>query len=76
MRLFEEHERAQHLRFLLAVGLENECRRDFVEFTPERLDDIYRRDEQRRFAQLVSRRSIGHGEFVGCRDQETGWDGE
>ena len=47
LRLLEEHERVQHLRSLLAVGLEDERRGDMVEFTPELLEDIYRRAEER-----------------------------
>jgi antitoxin ParD1/3/4 len=47
LRLLEEHERVQHLRSLLAVGLEDERRGDLVDFTPELLEDIYRRAEER-----------------------------
>jgi len=47
LRLRDEHQRVQHLRSLLAVGLDDERRGDLVEFTPELLDDIYRRAEER-----------------------------
>ena len=47
LRLLDEHQRVQHLRSLLAVGLEDERRGDLVEFTPELMDDIYRRAEER-----------------------------
>ena len=43
----DEHQRAQHLRSLLAVGLEDERRGDLVEFTPELMEDIHRRAEER-----------------------------
>jgi len=45
--LLDEHQRAQHLRSLLAVGLEDERRGDLVEFTPELMEDIHRRAEER-----------------------------
>jgi antitoxin ParD1/3/4 len=35
LRLLDEHQRVQHLRSLLAVGLEDERRGNLVEFTPE-----------------------------------------
>ena len=35
LRLLEERERLEHLRSLLAVGLDIERRGDLVEFTPE-----------------------------------------
>ena len=35
LRLLEEHERVEHLRSLLAVGLEQSRRGEVVEFTPE-----------------------------------------
>lgn len=47
LRLLDEHQRAQHLRSLLALGLEDERRGDLVDFTPELLEDIYRRAEDR-----------------------------
>lgn len=43
LRLLEEHERAEHLRSLLAVGLEQERRGELVKFTPELAKDIHRR---------------------------------
>ena len=47
LRLLEEHERMQHLRSLLAVGEEDERRGDLVEYTPEWIEDIHRRVEER-----------------------------
>ena len=47
LRLLEEHERVQHLRSLLAVGLEQAHRGELVEFTPELMEDIHRRAEER-----------------------------
>jgi antitoxin ParD1/3/4 len=47
LRLLEEQERVQHLRSLLAVGLEDERRDDLVEFTPEWVEDLNRRVEER-----------------------------
>ena len=47
LRLFDEHQRVQHLRSLLAVGLEQAQRGELVEFTPELFEDIHRRVEQR-----------------------------
>lgn len=47
LRLLEEHERVQHLRSLLAVGLEDERRGDLVEFTPEWIEGLNRRVEER-----------------------------
>jgi antitoxin ParD1/3/4 len=47
LRLLEEHERVQHLRSLLAVGLEDERRGDLVEFTPEWIEALDRRVEER-----------------------------
>ena len=44
--LLDEHQRAQHFRSLLAVGLEDERRGDLVEFTPELMEDIHRRAEE------------------------------
>ena len=46
LRLLEEHQRVQHLRSLLAVGLEQAQRGELVEFTPELLEDIHRRAEE------------------------------
>ena len=47
LRLLDEHQRVQHLRSLLAVGLEQAQRGELVEFTPELLDDISRRAKER-----------------------------
>jgi antitoxin ParD1/3/4 len=47
LRLLEEHERLQHLRSLLAVGLEDERRGELVEFTPEWIEGLDRRVEER-----------------------------
>ena len=47
LRLLEEHQRLQHLRSLLAVGLEDERRGDLVEYTPEWIGDLHRRVEER-----------------------------
>lgn len=46
LRLLEEHERVQHLRSLLAVGLEDERRGELVEFTPEWIEGLDRRVEE------------------------------
>ena len=47
LRLLDEHQRVQHLRSLLAVGLEDERRGDLVEFTPEWIEGLDRRVEER-----------------------------
>jgi antitoxin ParD1/3/4 len=47
LRLLDEHQRVQHLRALLAVGLEQAQRGELVEFTPELVDDIARRAKER-----------------------------
>jgi antitoxin ParD1/3/4 len=47
LRLLNEHQRVQHLRSLLAVGLEQAQRGELVEFTPELVKDIHRRAEER-----------------------------
>ena len=47
LRLLDEHQRVQHLRSLLAVGLEQAQRGELVEFTPELMEDIHRRAEER-----------------------------
>jgi antitoxin ParD1/3/4 len=46
-RLLDEHQRRQHLRSLLAVGLEQAQRGELVEFTPELVEDIVRRAKER-----------------------------
>jgi antitoxin ParD1/3/4 len=45
LRLLEDHERLQHLRSLLAVGLEQERRGELVDFTPELMNEIEREAE-------------------------------
>jgi antitoxin ParD1/3/4 len=47
LRLLDEHQRRQHLRSLLAVGLEQAQRGELVEFTPELVEDIARRAKER-----------------------------
>jgi antitoxin ParD1/3/4 len=47
LRLLDEHQRVQHLRSLLAVGLEQAQRGELVEFTPELVEDISRRAKER-----------------------------
>jgi antitoxin ParD1/3/4 len=47
LRLLEERERMEHLRSLLAVGLEQASRGELVEFTPEWIEDLDRRVEER-----------------------------
>ena len=47
LRLLEERDRVQHLRSLLVIGLEQERRGELVDFTPELLEDIDRRAEER-----------------------------
>jgi len=47
LRLLDEHQRVQHLRSLLAVGLEQAQRGELVEFTPELVEDITRRANER-----------------------------
>jgi antitoxin ParD1/3/4 len=45
LRLLEDHERLQHLRSLLVVGLEQERRGELVDFTPELMNEIEREAE-------------------------------
>ena len=47
LRLLEEHEKMEHLRSLLAIGLEQARRGELVEFTPELMEDIRRRAHER-----------------------------
>ena len=47
LRLLDEHQRVQHLRSLLAVGLEQAQRGELVEFTPEWIEGLDRRVEER-----------------------------
>jgi antitoxin ParD1/3/4 len=47
LRLLDEHQRVQHLRSLLAVGLEQAQPGELVEFTSELVEDIHRRAEDR-----------------------------
>ena len=44
LQRLEEHERLEHLRSLLEVGRQDD---DLVTYTPELMDDIYRRAEER-----------------------------
>ncbi len=47
MQRLEEHEQLEHLRALLEVGRQDELRGDWVVYSPELMDDIYRRAEER-----------------------------
>ena len=47
LRLLEEREQVEHLRSLLAVGLEQARRGEVVAFTPELMEDISRRAHER-----------------------------
>jgi len=47
VRLLDERDRLQHLRALLAVGLEQADRGELVELTPELLEEIDREVEER-----------------------------
>jgi antitoxin ParD1/3/4 len=47
LRLLDEHQRIQHLRSLLAVGLEQAQRGKLVEFTPEWIEGLDRRVDER-----------------------------
>ena len=47
LRLLEERERIDHLRSLVAVGLEQARRGELVEFTPEWIGNLHRRVEER-----------------------------
>ena len=47
LRLLDERDQVQHLRSLLAVGLEDERRGDLVDFTPEWIEGLDRRVEER-----------------------------
>ncbi len=42
LRLLEEREQLEHLRSLLAVGLEEAQRGELIEFTPELMEEIAR----------------------------------
>ncbi|MGH2615214.1 MAG: type II toxin-antitoxin system ParD family antitoxin [Thermomicrobiales bacterium] len=46
LRLLKEREQLEHLRGLLAVGLEQAQRGELVEFTPEWIEDLHRRVEE------------------------------
>lgn len=46
LRLLEERDRVEHLRSLIAVGLEQAQRGELIEFTPELLESIDRRAEE------------------------------
>ncbi len=47
LRLLEEREQLNHLRSLLAVGREQAKRGELVELTPEYLEELDRRVEER-----------------------------
>ncbi|MGI8475614.1 MAG: type II toxin-antitoxin system ParD family antitoxin [Thermomicrobiales bacterium] len=47
LRHLEANERLEHLRSLLAVGMEQVRRGETVEFTPELIDEMERRAEER-----------------------------
>jgi antitoxin ParD1/3/4 len=47
LRLLDEHQRVQHLRSLLAVGLEQAQRGELVEFTPEWIEGLDQRVDER-----------------------------
>jgi antitoxin ParD1/3/4 len=47
LRLLDEHQRIQHFRSLLAVGLEQAQRGEFVEFTPEWIEGLDRGVDER-----------------------------
>jgi antitoxin ParD1/3/4 len=47
LRHLEEYERKEHLRSLIAVGLEESRRGETVEWTPELMEDIRRRAHER-----------------------------
>jgi antitoxin ParD1/3/4 len=46
LRLLEEREKLDHLRSLLAVGLEQLRRGEFVEFTPDYMKDVHQRAQE------------------------------
>lgn len=46
LRLLEEREQLEHLRSLLAVGLEQLDRGEFVEFTPDYMKDLHQRAQE------------------------------
>jgi antitoxin ParD1/3/4 len=46
LRLLEEQEKLEHLRSLLAVGLDQSRRGEVVEFTPEYMADIHQRAKE------------------------------
>lgn len=43
LRLLEEREQLDHLRSLIAVGLEQSERGELIDFTPDYLEDVTRR---------------------------------
>jgi antitoxin ParD1/3/4 len=47
LRLLEERDRLEHLRSLIAVGLEQAQRGELVEYTPEWVADLDRRVAER-----------------------------
>lgn len=47
LQLLEERERLEHMRVLLEVGRQDALRGDLIEFTPEWIEDLHRRVEER-----------------------------
>jgi antitoxin ParD1/3/4 len=47
LRLLDERDRLEHLRSLLAVGLEQSRRGETVEFTPQLIEELGRRAMER-----------------------------
>jgi antitoxin ParD1/3/4 len=47
LQRLEEHERLEHLRALLEVGRQDAIRGDLIDFTPEWIEDLHRRVEER-----------------------------
>jgi antitoxin ParD1/3/4 len=47
LRLLEERKQLEHLRSLIAVGSEQAERGELIEWTPELMDEIDRRAEER-----------------------------
>jgi len=47
LRLLEEREQLEHLRSLIAVGVEQVERGELIEWTPELMDEIDRRAHER-----------------------------
>jgi antitoxin ParD1/3/4 len=47
LRLLEERDKLEHLRSLLAVGLEQARRGELIDFTPEWVEEMDRKVEER-----------------------------